>query len=276
LGELTDILILAAAGLGGGILAGMLGIGGGVVYVLIFSYYLQRMAPVPLGKDMVQILVANSAFALIFAGLSGSIRQYLVRNFYPRFIFWLAVSGAISAVLTTLIIEYTGVYTPKEFAVVFSLLMVPIMARMVFQERFTTPGNTFPVSPYSLLITGFLAGAVMALSGLGGGFVIIPVLNGLFRVPIKKTVSISLAFIAIVAAVFSLYNLFFVDYSQYQLPGTMGAIVFPLVLPVLAGVIMGAPLGVHIGHRLPNRVLRIIFVAFCLFVIVRLIVQFYS
>lgn len=273
---MTDILILAAAGFGGGILAGMLGIGGGVVYVFIFSFYLQRLTTVPLGKDLVQLLIANSAFALVFAGLSGSVRQYLARNFYPRFIFWLSVSGLTSALLTTVLIKHTGLYTPREFAVVFSLLMIPIIARMVFQERLASPGNTFAVSPYSLLITGFIAGAVMALSGLGGGFVIIPVLNGLFRVPIKKTVSVSLAFIAIVAAVYSLYNLFLVDYSQYLLPGTVGAIVFPLVLPVLAGVILGAPLGVHIGHRLPNHVLRIIFVTFCLLVIVRLLVQFYS
>ncbi|MDT3699069.1 MAG: sulfite exporter TauE/SafE family protein [Thermincola sp.] len=44
-----------------------------------------------------------------------------------------------------------------------------------------------------LLVTGFLAGIVGALLGLGGGVIIIPVLTILFKLPIQTAIGVSLA-----------------------------------------------------------------------------------
>lgn len=265
--EVWDMVLLAVAGFGGGILAGMLGIGGGVIYVLIFSQFVQRFTTSIISDEhLVQLLVANSAFALVFAGIAGSIKQYRLDNFRWRPVLWIGIPGIATAILTTLFIEYHSIYSKAEFAVLFTLVMIPVILRMLFQENFKNRGKIKP-GVSVLVATGLFSGLVTALSGLGGGFIVIPVLNGLVRIPIKRTISISLGVIALVAFGFSVFNLGIPVFDHYQLKGAMGAIVFPMVLPVVAGVLFGAPLGVRLSHRLSHRTIRITFVVFSLFTI---------
>lgn len=272
--QLPDILLLFATGVAGGALAGMLGIGGGIIYVFIFSLFVRSFATVPIrSEELVTLLIANTVFALVFAGISGSYKQYLNHNFFPKSILWIGVPGVVAALFTSILISYSGVYSKELFAIIFALIMVPVIFRMVFQNKINWK-KLDGIKPRYFIITGIIAGSVTALSGLGGGFVIVPVLNGMIGIPIKKTISISLGVIAFVAFFFSLYNLFGIAYPQYAFPYTQGSIIFPMVLPVVAGVLIGAPIGVRLSHALPNKWLRIIFVAFSISVILRLLIDF--
>lgn len=268
--EVLDIVLLIIAGLGGGVLAGMLGIGGGVIYVLIYSIFIQRFTEEPLADDhLVQLLVANSVFALVFAGIAGSIKQHHLKNFHLRPVLWIGIPGIITAIGTTILIEHLRFYRKEEFAILFTIVMIPVILRMLFQEGFKNKGQIKP--RVSVLVgTGLFGGLVTALSGLGGGFIVIPVLNGLLRIPIKRTVSISLGVIALVAIGFSIFNLLTPTFNEYHLYGSLGAIVFPMTLPVIAGVLFGAPLGVRISHKLSHRTIRLIFVLFSLFTIAKI------
>ncbi len=270
----AELFLLFASGLAGGIISGLLGIGGGVIYILIFSLYIQRFSGNTIsGPDMVSLLIANSVFALLFAGISGSLRQYKTGNFYWIQVLIIAIPGVVSSVVTAAFIKHIGVYDKQQFAVFFTLVMLPVIARMVW-SRNTTNKPEITAKPIYLVAVGAFAGMVTALSGLGGGFIIVPVLSIIFGMPMKKAVSISLGVIASVACCFSIYNLFFTDYTTYDFHWTMGAILFPLVLPVVAGVLIGAPQGVQLSHRLPNHWHRIIFVLFTSGVIVKLLIDF--
>lgn len=272
--DLLDIALLFATGIAGGALAGLLGIGGGIIYVFIFSLFIRSFAATPISsEELVTLLIANTVFALVFAGLSGSIKQYLSHNFFPKSILWIGIPGVIAAVITSVIISYSGIYSKESFAILFALIMIPVILRMLFQEQIKWK-KLDGIKPRYFVVTGIIAGTVTALSGLGGGFVIVPVLNGMIGIPIKKTISISLGVIAFVAFFFSLYNLFGISYPQYAFPNTQGSIIFPMVLPVVGGVLIGAPLGVRLSHLLPNKWLRIIFVAFTVTVIIRLLIDF--
>jgi uncharacterized protein len=271
-----DLILLLVAGLTGGIIAGMLGIGGGMIYALIFTHYFKNFKSLNIPDDiLVKILVANSAFALVFVGISGSIRQFLSKNFYLKPVLWIGLGVLFSSITTTLILSYTTIYGKRQFTLFFAIIMIPIMLKMLFQKNdLSTKKRLDPKSVYYVL-TGLLSGTVTALSGLGGGFIMIPVLNGLFNFPMKKAVSVSLGVIAIVAIELSIYNLFYVDFSQFHIPYSKGALVFPMVLPVIFGVTIGTPIGVKISHKLPNSILRFTFVLFCAIVITKLFVDFY-
>lgn len=272
--DALDIALLFATGIGGGILAGLLGIGGGIIYVFIFSLFIRDFSAKPIDSaELVSLLIANTVFALVFAGLSGSIRQYLSKNFFPGSIVLIGLPGVLAAVATSYLITVSGLYTKEIFAVLFSLIMIPVILRMILQDKIPM-ARLDGIKPKYFVVTGIIAGTVTALSGLGGGFVIVPVLNGMLRIPIKKTVSISLGAIAFVAFFFSLYNLFGIHYPDYAFPYSQGSIIFPMVLPVVGGVLIGAPLGVKISHRIPNKWLRLIFVLFSVIVILRILTDF--
>jgi uncharacterized protein len=271
-----DLFLLLSAGFAGGIIAGILGIGGGMIYALIFTHYFKNFKSLIIPDDvLVKILVANSAFALIFVGISGSIKQFLSNNFYLKIVLRIGLGVLFGSIITTILLSYTTFYGKRQFTLFFALIMIPIILKMLFRGNNISDNKSITPKSYYLIITGVVSGIVTALSGLGGGFIMIPVLNGLFKFPMKKAVSVSLGVIAIVAIELTIYNLFFVDFSQYQLPLSKGAVVFPMVLPVAVGVTIGAPIGVKISHKLPNRILRFTFVLFCVIVITKLFVDFY-
>lgn len=273
--ELTEVILLACTGLAGGILAGMLGIGGGMIYILVFSIFLRKLSATPIaGVDLVQLMIANSIFALVFAGIAGSIRQSTSKNFYWKPVLIIGIGGVVSSLSLKVIMQLTGFYSTTEFAIFFTILMIPVFIRMFMKHRNGDDKLVPQLKRTELLLTGMASGAISALSGLGGGFIMIPVLNGLLRVPIKQTISISLGVIAFVAIGYSIYNLFFTSYPQYAFQYSLGSIVFPMVLPVVAGVMAGAPLGVKWSHKLPPGLLKILFALFCIAVVVKLLTDF--
>ena len=272
--DLVDVIILIIAGIGGGFLAGLLGIGGGIIYVLIFTTYLKLMTDVPIpGEDLVKLTIANSVFALIFAGISGCYKQYRIGNFFPKEILLIGLPGIVGSILLTYILTTIN-YSKEEFAIVFSALLLPIIFRMLYKKRSKISKEVRQDYPPGIfMLIGFVSGSATALSGLGGGFIIVPVVNGILKYPIKKAISISLGVIAVVSFGLSIYNLTAFEFEYLKLPYTYGAITFSMVLPVVVGVIAGAPIGVWASQKLPGYALRIFFVLFCISVMAKLLID---
>lgn len=270
--EYIDLLFLFAAGVVGGVVTGMLGIGGGIIYVVIFSTFLQADAKAAIDSDiLVKLIIANSLFSIAFAGIAGTIKQIRISNFFLRPVLLIGIPGVIATMATTFLLSKTTIYSKEVFAIVFSLLVLPILVKMLFFK--TKEGIEKEEIPSSKLsLTGILSGTAAALSGLGGGFIIVPVLNGLFGVPIRKTVSISIGVITLVTVGLSLFNLFAFNYSTLEIPWLVGSISMAMVLPVILGVLLGSPLGVNIAHKVQPQLIRILFASFCLLVILRTLI----
>ncbi len=252
----------------------MLGIGGGVVYVLVFTTYLNHFLPDSVAGDIVvRLIIANAAFALVFAGLSGSLKNYRMRNFYLKPVVLIGIFGSLASISVTWLLSLTTAYDKQKFAILFILFMIPIIIKMLTGKKHDEPDNFLPdISWWGFSGLGIVAGAVMALSGLGGGFVMVPVLHSVLRYPIRKAISISLGVIGINSLFLTLYNLFLSGEIDAGLNHMYGAIVFPMVLPVVAGVLAGAPLGVIFAHKLKPLTLKILFLGFVLLVIIKLII----
>ncbi|MCU0399256.1 MAG: sulfite exporter TauE/SafE family protein, partial [Cyclobacteriaceae bacterium] len=94
-------------------------------------------------------------------------------------------------------------------------------------------------------------------TGLGGGTLIIPLLNLWQRVDILKAKSISFGTIFAIALWLTLNNLFLEPANA--IPNTQGLIVWPLVLPISIGVLIGSPLGVVFSKRISSKIVTLIF-----------------
>lgn len=253
----------------GGFLAGMLGVGGGVVFVLIFSHYLYAMG-VP-AQMIVPAIVANSMFAIFFGGISGSYKQWRNGNFFPREILAIALPAATTAISFSWLISHGSWYTRERFTIFFILLLI-YMAWKIFR------GKDQPVAeqrerkePWKYVLTGSISGTVAAFSGIGGGIIIVPLLGNLVKTPIKKATSVSLGVITLMALLTSLFNTFF-----QRLPGTgsaegLGLIFFSVAIPVALGSLCFSPVGVMASSRLKASHIRLIFVSFIMIVIVKMI-----
>lgn len=263
---MAELLLLFLMGLAGGFLAGLIGIGGGVMYILILPYLLVDMGFPQ--EEIVQYTIANSLVGTLFAALSGNLALIKRNEFYWKEVVLIGVFGTAFSMALLYFLVNTTAYQKTEFNLVVIGLMILIAIRTIMQSKRPTGGQyEKKMSPFSLGLIGSSAGSVSALSGLGGGTVIIPLLNSGLNMSMHKAKAISLGAIFITSLSLSLFNLFETPMVDYQNQST-GYIVWPLALVISLGVIIGAPFGVHVARKLSNKLISYIFVLFVLVVIV--------
>ena len=197
---------LTIAGLGGGFLAGYLGIGGGIIYILILPNVL-RYVGVP-EAELTQYVIANSIFGTTIAALSGSVSLLRTGNFYWKEVGLVGISALLTAYLLLFTFVNTPLYSRPLFTVAIILFLVLILASALARE-YSSRLFQHPARHVSrwYLITGATSGAMSALSGLGGGTITVPMLTSGLHLDIKRAKSISLGVIFIASAGITLYNL---------------------------------------------------------------------
>ncbi|MBO3700875.1 sulfite exporter TauE/SafE family protein [Roseivirga sp. E12] len=262
---MTDFLLLFIMGLAGGLLAGLIGIGGGVMYILVLPYLLIGMGFPE--QEIVQYTIANSIFGTMFAALSGNIALIKRGEFYWREVAAIGVFGTISSIMVLHFVVNTPNYDKELFNYIVIALMIFIAIRTLQQSsRSSGEGDQKKVPIMSLGFIGIGAGSVSALSGLGGGTAIIPILNSGLKMSMHKAKAISLGVIFITAFSLSIFNLLESPMINFMNQNT-GYIVWPLALMISLGVVIGSPLGVILARRLSNKLISYIFVLFVLVVI---------
>lgn len=263
---------MVSAGMLGGFLAGLLGIGGGIIYIFIFTEFIVRLyGDIGLTEsDMVKMTIANTIFTTTFASLSGVIKHYRMDNFDIKTVLPIAIPASIACILVTYLLTFIT-YSKTTFSILFVILLFPLIYRMLTtkKEEKKISGIHHIKKKYFILV-GIFSGSMTALSGLGGGFAIVPFLNNLFKVEIHKVVSISLGVIFCVAFSNTIFQLFF-NNTINNIPYTYGSINILLSFPVIIGVLLAAPLGVMASKKLSPYTIRMLFVGFCMLLIIKIL-----
>lgn len=266
---------LIAVGLVSGVLGGLLGIGGGIIFVTILPAVLLKMG-VP-ESEMVEFTVANSLFATFFTTLSGNIRGAFYYKTDWRPILWLSASGVMVSILLLHFFVNTEFYSRTAFNGLFLSVVGYMMFLLYQKQKNKNPLASEEESPnkppvYKLLLTGLAAGAISPLTGLGGGLILVPLLHSKLGYSIRQANFISLGCIGITALVSTLWNMSEstdVGVSSWQ----VGYIIFPVCLYLGAGGIAGAFFGVELNRKIPPPLIRIVFGVTLLIIFVRKILE---
>lgn len=270
----TDSFIIFLGGCLGGLLAGLLGVGGGIIFVVILGFYLEKIG-VP-QEVLVPAILANSLFAIFFSGISGSIKQYLAKNFYPDEIIIVAIPAAIASIGITKLINSGHWYTKERFSIFFILLLGFIAYRILKTRRKEEFDNVAEKGTLGMKVAvGLLTGVISAFSGIGGGVIMIPIFTELMKMNLKKATGISLGMITLMSLITSIYSATAQNANSIQLPYTMGLLVFPIVLPLVIGTVICAPYGVTLSHKLAPATIRMIFFVFITAVMLKMISAFF-
>lgn len=272
--DLFEILILLLTGCVGGFIAGLLGVGGGAIYVIIFSEYFERKGIAAGASDIfVKMVIANSVFSVMFAGISGSWKQVRINNFSPKEILLTALPALCSALSVTYWLSLSDWYSKEKFSIFFVLAILPLIIKTALTKEENNLKNTENNNLWGLIFSGLISGLVTSLTGLGGGVVVVSIMSGLMGFPIKKAISISLGAMAIVS--FALSGFYFFSFKEIHsiLPFTFGAISLYLTVPVIIGVLVFAPIGVSTAQKLSPKVLRICLLIFFLLIMSRMLIK---
>lgn len=186
---LTQIALLAFGGLSSGILAGFLGIGGGVLLVPLL---------VTLGFAPIQA-AATSSLAILLTSLTGSLQNWRMGYLEPRRVILLGVPALVTALFGTQVAARLPAHLlllAFGLLLLSNLYLVGLKKRVVgLQARSTKQFNPMMARLLSGSLTGFMAG----LFGVGGGVILVPLQILLLNEPIKTAVRTSLGVIVITA-----------------------------------------------------------------------------
>ena len=250
--EPSLIAELAALGLVSGFLAGLLGIGGGMLMVPFITYIIgQRGVSADLS---VKMAIATSMATIVFTSISsvrahhkrGAVRWDIVRRLAPGIVIGsLAGSLGVFALLKGSVL-----------AVVFALF-VGFSATQMFLDRKPKPARQMPGTAGQLGVGGVI-GFVSGLVGAGGGFISVPFMAWC-NVAIHTAVATSAA-LGFPIAVANVLGYAISGQSVQGLPqGAFGYIWLPALGVIAACSVLTAPLGARAAHSLPVGKLKRVF-----------------
>ncbi|KXI28330.1 sulfite exporter TauE/SafE family protein [Paraglaciecola hydrolytica] len=246
-----------------GLLAGLLGIGGGLVMVPALVYLFMHQLDVSLSYAM-PMAIATSLSTIIFTSFSASFTQYKLGNL-NRFVLiysglGIAIGAIIGAQLATVI---PGEWLKKLFAV----LVLLIVLYMLFGKRVESKNQ---VNKVNLSSVGLGTGILSALMGIGGGAILVPALVW-YKVNIRQAIGCA-SFCGLVIALFGSLSFIQAGWGHNELPQWSFGYVY---LPATAGIVtlsmLTANYGVKLGQKLDTHILKKIFAGFLILVSLRML-----
>lgn len=251
--DITTILELSLLGCFTGFMAGLLGIGGG----LIITPFLIMLIPTSLipQEAIVHVAIATSLATIAFTSLS-SVRAHHKRGA----VLWNVVKMVVPGILLgTLIGSQIASFLPSAWiALVFSCF-VWFSAYKMFLNKAPKPERQLPGTT-GMLGAGTVIGILSALVGAGGGFISIPWLTWC-NVKIHNAVATSAAF-GFPIAFFGSIGYIISGWNVQELPFwpiSIGYICLPALVCISATSVLFAPLGAKVAHSLDVKPLKRIF-----------------
>lgn len=225
----------AIAGLATGTLLGLLGGGGTIIAVPILVYVLGLEAKTAIGTS------------LIIVGLASLLAAWSHHRRHSVIVSTALIFGATGALGSFAGAKIAQVIPDALQLTLFAIVMALVALLMLRHKRPTElASNDANVALPVVLAWGIGAGVLTGLIGVGGGFIIVPVLTILLRLPIRKAIGTSLLVIGINSMVGAISYA-----SRLSLNFS--------ILPFAVGTLAAAPLASRVAHYLPQEKLKFSF-----------------
>ncbi|WP_448564865.1 sulfite exporter TauE/SafE family protein [Trichothermofontia sp.] len=258
-------LILTIAGLMAGIMAGLLGIGGGTVLVPIL---------IALGHSTVEA-VATSSLSIVITSLSGSIQNWRMGYLDIKRVLALGFPALATAQVGVWLVNLSKQFSPAILTAAFATFLLINIALVFWRnhivaqqqrrlEAITQDTDDLPSTHVNIpapvskrvnpllarVITGGFAGVLAGVFGIGGGIILVPLQMLLLGEPIKMAIQTSLGVIIITA-----------------LSASVGHAVSGNILPIAGlllgfGGLLGAQISTRLLPKLPDEIVSLLFRSF--------------
>jgi uncharacterized protein len=248
---ITLVLLYLAMGSVIGVIAGLLGIGGGLVLVplLVFAFASQG---VPY-ESIMHLALGTSMASIVFTAFSsfmshhrrGAVRWDIVRRIVPGTLIGTFLGSCVASKLSTAFL---------------SILFVGFLYYVAIQmliDREPAPSRQLP-GRLGMSGVGTLIGVVSSFVGIGGGALSVPFMAWC-NVPMHHAIGTSAA-IGFPIAVSGTFGYVFSGLHVSNLPSyCLGYVYLPALVGLVCASVLTAPLGVWLAHRLPVKILKQIF-----------------
>lgn len=264
---LVHFVVPALVGVLIGIASGLLGIGGGTVMVPIFRLAFGMSATMS---------TATSLFAIIPTSISGAISHVKGKTCIPA----LGIAAGLGGACLSPAGVWLAQLSPDWLVMLAAALIIGYSAINMFKKAFklrpagqpaagadaaaAAPSDDAPLSRKQLLqgaAIGLIAGLASGYVGVGGGFIMVPLMLSIVGIPMRKASGTSLIAVMILAIPGVIEQ------------GIIGNINYLAGIAIVIGTIPGAVIGAKLVTKVPERTLRLLFGCFLIVAAVMLVLN---
>ena len=249
-----------------GVASGLLGIGGGTVMVPIFRLAFGMSATMS---------TATSLFAIIPTSISGAISHVKGKTCIPA----LGIAAGLGGACLSPVGVWLAQLSPDWLVMLAAALIIGYSAINMFKKAFKIPragqlaaeadaaaptADDSSLSRKQLLqgaAIGLVAGLASGYVGVGGGFIIVPLMLSIIGIPMRKASGTSLIAVMILAIPGVIEQ------------GIIGNINYLAGIAIVIGTIPGAVIGARLVTKVPERTLRLLFGCFLIVAAVMLVLN---
>lgn len=249
-----------------GIASGLLGIGGGTVMVPIFRLAFGMSATMS---------TATSLFAIIPTSISGAISHVKGKTCIPA----LGIAAGLGGACLSPVGVWLAQLSPDWLVMLAAALIIGYSAINMFKKAFKLRPTGQPaagvdaaaptaddssLSRKQLLqgaAIGLVAGLASGYVGVGGGFIMVPLMLSIIGIPMRKASGTSLIAVMILAIPGVIEQ------------GIIGNINYLAGIAIVIGTIPGAVIGARLVTKVPERTLRLLFGCFLIVAAVMLVLN---
>ena len=270
---LVHFVVPALVGVLIGIASGLLGIGGGTVMVPIFRLAFGMSATMS---------TATSLFAIIPTSVSGAISHVKGKTCIPA----LGIAAGLGGACLSPVGVWLAQLSPDWLVMLVAALIIGYSAINMFKKAFkvsragqpaagadaaaaggqaaSASSDDSPLSRKQLLqgaAIGLIAGLASGYVGVGGGFIMVPLMLSIIGIPMRKASGTSLIAVMILAIPGVIEQ------------GIIGNINYLAGIAIVIGTIPGAVIGAKLVTKVPERTLRLLFGCFLIVAAVMLVLN---
>jgi uncharacterized membrane protein YfcA len=240
------IALLFLLGIFAGAVAGFFGVGGGLLFTPILFFVFSGA-----GVESPETwAIASALFCTFIASVSSSIQQNRQKNTFLKEGIATGVFGAFGVYAGKQIVT-SDFFTEDVFVSLFVVLLVfvSILFYRKSRAKVTLQVKAGVMGWLKMLFAGGCGGFVASIAGVGGGVILVPVMNLWYRLPIAKAVSISSLAIVMISFSGWVQYAFFADGGTGASAYATGFVDFGTSLPLVIGAFLGGLAGVKMNEK---------------------------
>jgi len=252
-----------------GFLAGLLGIGGGVILVPLFLW-LFALAGFPV--DLVVHTAFGTSLAIILpTSISSTLGHRKRGNVDWHMVIYLALGGVAGSLLGS---SVAAIVPGEVLKMCFGLMQIMVSLKLLFYKPSIPSENQQRAKKCPLLLVGFAGGLFSAFFGMGGGVIAVPLMLMVLQLPIHLAVGNSSALIVVSSlSAVSCYIWYGLQHAGNAAPFSLGYVNILIALMVAPLAMIFARIGVKLSSRTSQTKLVKIFAVLLMFVGIKILLK---
>jgi uncharacterized membrane protein YfcA len=263
---MLNIFFYILTGVAAGGLAGLFGLGGGIVIVPALVYIFSQDSHIP--STILMHLTIGSSLASMLLLTQASVRAHYRHNrilwpIYHRMALGLFLGTSVGVILATLL-------STRVLMIFFGSALFFMAIEMIITNK--PKGRCGLPNIWKTNAISFCIGSVTGLLGVSGGTLTFPFFHRC-RLSLRKTMSVVALSSATVALTGTLFFVL-IGFNRSDLPPwTIGYVYWPAVLLIAIPGMLVAPFFARLAYRLPLKSLKKYFILYILITSVRMLIQ---